>query len=87
VQLFSFSLYDEDNKGYITKEDLDRCAPLLLFAARISLNPLLPPAVTCGRVSVMLGKEESAVCDGTSPFTTACKAAPLRLRHTLAECS
>jgi Ca2+-binding EF-hand superfamily protein len=24
AQLFSFSLYDEDNKGYITKEDLDR---------------------------------------------------------------
>ena len=39
VQLFSFSLYDDDNKGYITKEDLDRCAPLLRFAARISLSP------------------------------------------------
>ncbi len=24
LQLFSFSLYDDDNKGYITKEDLER---------------------------------------------------------------
>ncbi len=39
--------------------------------------------VTRGRVSIMLGKEESAVCDSTLRFTTACKAA----RHTLAECS
>ena len=33
MQLFSFSLYDDDNKGYITKEDLDRC--LLSAAARV----------------------------------------------------
>ena len=43
--------------------------------------------VTCGRVSVMLGKEESAVCDRTLRFTTACNVARLCLRHTLAECS
>ena len=44
VQLFSFSLYDDDNKGYITKDDLDRCALLQRFPARISINPKLPPA-------------------------------------------
>ena len=37
-------LHDDDNKGYITKDDLDRCALLPRFPARISINPKLPPA-------------------------------------------
>jgi hypothetical protein len=53
AQLFSFSLYDDDNKGYITKEDLDRCVCL-----RASWRA---PHAAVRRVSAMLGKEESAV--------------------------
>jgi hypothetical protein len=53
-QLFSFSLYDEDNKGYITREDLERLFTTRAVAAR-QLD-----AVWC-RVSAMLCKEESAV--------------------------
>ena len=39
-----FDKIDADNKGYITKDDLDRCALLPRFPARISINPILPPA-------------------------------------------